>query len=368
MSTAVPPEAGAPLRVLMSFERPRATTNPYIVQLFEGLREHPDVEPQLFSWRRALSGKYDLFHVQWVETMLAGRTPLRRRAKELLYLALLGLIRVRGAKLVRTAHNLTPHDPQRGLRGLAVRLTERCSDLVIRLNGHTELLTPTAAVTIPHGHYRDWLAPHRVEVPRAPRRVLYFGLIRPYKGIEDLLDVIADQPSADIELRIVGAPLDEALARRIRAAAASDPRVTCDLRYVDDATLTVEVLSAGVVVLPYRAMHNSGALLLALSLDTPVLAPSNAVTEELAAEVGPSWLRTFEGSLTMDDIRQALDVASRLANVAPDLSARDWPPLISAHVSAYRSALLGERQQQNREGEHEVGAGAQDRAEEDIPQ
>ncbi len=352
----------------MSFGRPRATTNPYIVQLFEGLAAHPAVEPLLFSWRRAFRGEYDVFHVQWVEAMLDGRTPLRRRTKGLLFLLLLVSMRLRGIKLVRTAHNLVPHERHRGLRGLAIRLTERWTDAVIRLNEHTGLADEAATITIAHGHYRDWLAPHRVEVTPVPRRVLYFGLIRAYKGLEDLLEVMASDPDADLELRIVGSPQDEVIAARVRAAAAVDPRVTCELTYVDDATLAREVLSSAVVVLPYRAMHNSGALLLALSLDRPVLAPANAVTDDLAAEVGPSWVQRFSPALTMPDLLRSLEAADALTSMAPDLSGRDWRPAVDRHVGVYRTLVgLPAHEEHDRQREREVVDRADDRAEEDVP-
>ena len=49
----------------------------------------------------------------------------------------------------------------------------------------------------------------------------------------------------------------------MEAAAVADPRLTLDLRFVDDETLVREVSEASLVVLPYVEMKNSGALLVA---------------------------------------------------------------------------------------------------------
>ena len=39
--------------------------------------------------------------------------------------------------------------------------------------------------TILHGHYREWYGPSNA--PSVPGRLLCFGLLRPYKGVESLL-------------------------------------------------------------------------------------------------------------------------------------------------------------------------------------
>src|SRR4029453_18998182 len=103
-------------------------------------------------------------------------------------------------------------------------------------------------------------------------------------------------------------------------------------------------------------MHNSGALLLALSLGRPVLVPRSAVTSALAAEVGADWVRTYpadegtgEGAargagLTPDDVREALKtVRERAATSRPDLSRRRWPRIAREHAEVYRRAVSRRR-------------------------
>lgn len=77
----------------------------------------------------------------------------------------------------------------------------------------------------------------------------------------------------------------------------------CCPRYVDDPTLAREVSSAELVVLPYRDMHNSGTLLLALSLARPVLVPRTPNNVAVAAEVGPGWIFMYDGELDAGVIR-----------------------------------------------------------------
>ncbi|MGH3354156.1 MAG: glycosyltransferase [Nocardioides sp.] len=343
-----------PVRVLESVRELRTTTNPYIVQLVETLGRRDDTEVVLFAFARAIAGRYDVFHVHWPELLMSARTPLRRLARRLLTTAFVTRLRLTNTPAVRTWHNLTRPD---GLSRWDHRLLdslERRTRHVIRLTDQTAPPLDVPTSTIVHGHYRDWFASEvstssttgsttrstTGSTTRQPRRVLYFGLIKPYKGVEQLLEAVADSPGADLDVRLVGSPSDAALADRVRAAVAADARVSAELSYADDATLAAEIGAAALVVLPYKAMHNSGALLLALSLDTPVLAPDNEVNRRLADEVGDGWLHLFEGTLTIEDLERALKaVANNRPAGRPDLSAREWPESAALHAGAFRAAL-----------------------------
>ena len=332
-----------PVRVLESARELRATTNPYIVQLVESVGQRDDTEVVLFGFARAIAGRYDVFHVHWPELLLtSARTPLRRLARRLLTTAFVARLWLTRTPVVRTWHNLTRPDGLSRWDHRILDALERRTRHVIRLTDQTvpPLEVPTS--TIVHAHYRDWFEriEPAVEATPNPRRALYFGLIKPYKGVEQLLAAVADSPEADLDVRLVGSPSDPALADQVRAAVAADARVSADLSYADDATLAAEIAAAALVVLPYRAMHNSGALLLALSLDTPVLAPDNEVNRRLAEEVGEGWLHLFEGTLTIEDLERALKaVAATPPSGRPDLSAREWPESAALHAAAFRASL-----------------------------
>ncbi|WP_406023648.1 glycosyltransferase [Nocardioides sp. NBC_00850] len=335
-----------PVRVLASARELRATTNPYIVQLVETLGRRDDTEVVLFGFARAIAGRYDVFHVHWPELLLtSARTPLRRLARRLLTTAFIIRLRLTRTPVVRTWHNLVRPDRLSRWDHWLLDALEHRTRHVIRLTDQTAPPLDVPTSTIVHAHYRDWFEPvveaFAEPVETVERRVLYFGLIKPYKGVEQLLEAVADSPEADVDVRLVGSPSDPALADQVRAAATADPRISADLTYADDATLAAEIAAATLVVLPYKAMHNSGALLLALSLDTPVLAPDNEVNRRLAEEVGEGWLHLFEGTLTIEDLERALKaVAASSPDGRPDLSAREWPESAALHAAAFRAALL----------------------------
>ncbi len=264
-----------------------------------------DVDVLYFSWRTALTGRYDVFHVHWPENLVRRPARLSRVACRLAMLALLAVLRLRRVAVVRTLHNTRPHEaPGRTEAFLLGRLAALTSQW-IRLNPLTPTPDPARTATIAHGHYRSWFAA-RPRARTVPGRLLYFGLVRAYKGVEDLLAAFAGLADARAELRIVGAAAAAGLGEAVTAATRADPRVSARLEYVDDDTLSAEVGAAELVVLPYRDMHNSGAALLALSLDRPVLVPASDVTRALAQEVGPAWVLLYEGTITPATLAEAL--------------------------------------------------------------
>lgn len=326
--------SSVPLRVLESFRAPRATTNPYLVLLLRSMPD--DVAVSTFGWRQALLGRYDVLHVHWPEVVVDRRTAPRSALAAALFALVLFRCRLTRTPVVRTVHNLRPHERPRRSTALVSALCDRWTTAWIRLNPQTPLPVGELSTTILLGHYRDWFAAR--PSPPVPGRLLCFGLIRPYKGVERLLDVISRMPEADVTLRVTGRPSTPQVAQAVRDAAGDDPRVSLVLEHVPDEVLVADAAEAQLVVLPYRELHNSSAALLALSLDRPVLVPRNAVTDALADEVGPWWVQRFEGDLEPDAVRRALEAVSGPAPAPPDLSAREWPRIGRQHADLFRAA------------------------------
>ncbi len=333
------------IRVLESAEPPNDRTNPYLIQLVDSFP--PTVRPDYFSWRLGLTGDFDVFHLHWPEVRLRGRTATRSVARWVLFLLMLLRIKVTGRAIVRTLHNATPHDSLPALSRALVRLCDRWTVLWILLTD----VTPSPAdstVVIPHGHYRDWFASYERSEP-VTGRILHVGLIRRYKGIPALLRAFSALANPDLTLRVVGLTIDEEVASTVREAEASDPRIVFLEEFVPEAALVREITASELVVLPFSSVTNSGSLLLALSLDRPVLVPRIPLTERLAAEVGPEWVLTYEEPLDPHAIESALRaVRGRDEGSSPDLSARGWEAIGTLHASAFERAIHRTRDRRRR--------------------
>jgi beta-1,4-mannosyltransferase len=324
-----------PISVLQSLSPPDGTTR-FVNQVVEGAP--PQVSFTFFSWKAALFGRYDVFHVHWPELLIREKRPakafLRRRALS----ALLLRTRLQRIPIVRTVHNLRPHESGEAAENRSLDALDARTDLFIRLNPTTPVHPESKAITILHGHYRDRF--HADPAPATvPGRALYFGLIRPYKGIETLLSVFQSTVDPDLQLRIVGRP-SSGLDAVITAAQSADSRISSRLEFVADDVLVDEVCQAELVVLPYREMHNSGALLVALSLNRPVLVPHSSSNAALAVEAGPGWVHLYDGELSREILETTMAaVRSRGHAGPPRLEGRDWTALGEKTYRAYLAVL-----------------------------
>ena len=326
--------------VMQSFPEPRPTTNPYLTQLLHhGSHYGAGMTMTTFSWKGAVLGRFDVLHLHWPEVLMQGGSRWRTTVRLIALGMVLLRIRVSRKALVRTVHNVRPHESGSRAQSAMYRWCERQTTLVVRLNPHTPVPCAKLVETVPHGDYRLFYAPFPAGVPIVGR-MLYFGLIRPYKGLDALVQ--AFENTADPALSLMVAGDDTRAGDRLRATIteSTDQRISHRLEYLPDAELLSEIDAAQLVVLPYPDMHNSGAVFLALSRKRPVLVTDNAINRDLADEVGTGWVHLFEEPITAGQIeRVAAAVNRNSAQDEPDLSARSWDVGIALHVAAYRRAL-----------------------------
>jgi beta-1,4-mannosyltransferase len=323
------------MRILMLPGRSLVRDNPYLAMLVSSLPASAEVVP--FSWRAALLDSYDVLHVHWPERLLRASGPLRPWLKLLAFELVLLRARLRRVALVQTVHNLAPHEPGDSAERLGLRHWASAVTLRIYLNDAGAALRH--GDVIKHGDYLPYLeelgAPPVIDGRGSG--LLLFGHLKPYKGIEDLIEKAGDAP--DIALRVLGAAYNEDYGREIEEAASLLPNVLVRTEALDDARLIEEIRAAGAVVLPYKDLYNSGAALLALSVGTPVILSDSESARELQSEVGRQWVRVLPVGWTADDLRRLLSELSVAPRRYPALSAsRSWAAVGIAHVASYERA------------------------------
>ncbi len=327
---------------MQSFGAPRPTTNPYIHMLDEALAGTDGVEHLRFNRRRALFGRYDVLQLHWPETLLLGEsTGLKAAARRLYVAALLTRLRFSRIAVIRTVHNVELPSGTTALEHRMLAEFERLADYRIVLNELTEVPAGVDSSVIPHGHYRDWYR-NGTDIETVPGALGFVGLVRRYKGVETLIDAFAKTKAEfpDATLRVSGNPSTEELATEIRRLADGDPRVEFDLRFLSEGDFAAAMRRCAGVVLPYRFMHNSGAVLAALSLDRPVLVPRNDVNIALAEEVGPGWIHLYDGELDASDLAQYLRLLDDgVPSVRPNLERREWANTGIQHRDAFDRAI-----------------------------
>ncbi len=107
------------------------------------------------------------------------------------------------------------------------------------------------------------------------RDILFFGNIKPYKGVETLIEagIALAATRRDFRITIAGRPSHPLDALRARIASSDvDDVFRFDLEYLSDAKLSKYLAAASVVVFPYRDIDGSGALSHAIRFEKPIVA------------------------------------------------------------------------------------------------
>jgi glycosyltransferase involved in cell wall biosynthesis len=111
-------------------------------------------------------------------------------------------------------------------------------------------------------------------LPDHRRVALFVGLIRPYKGVDLLVEAAAElPPDSDWLVVIAGEPwggLGDRLRRQVESLGLGD-RVRLDLRWIPESELSGLLAAADLAVLPYRRGSQSAVAPMALAHGTPVL-------------------------------------------------------------------------------------------------
>jgi glycosyltransferase involved in cell wall biosynthesis len=181
---------------------------------------------------------------------------------------------------VMTAHYILPPNASRRAARAAHKVFD-AMDAVVAHSEHgarrlrEEVGLPAERVrVIPHGAF-DYLTrlpeekplPEELEGAEGPV-VLSFGLLRPYKGLENLLEAFTEVGGA--ELWIVGNPR-MSVEPLHEAAALTGARVRFVTRFVEDAEIPAIFRRADVVALPYLDAEHSGVLYTALAFGKPLV-------------------------------------------------------------------------------------------------
>jgi glycosyltransferase involved in cell wall biosynthesis len=271
-------------------------TNPYQGLLHSRLVHHGAAAAPVPAFdrvgdvSRALGSRLVL-HVHWTDPLLGpAADPTDERARLRDFLRALDGHQRRGGALIWTVHNLLPHD--RDDYTLEVELRQELADRADAVHVMCERTVELAAQhyripeevvrVIPHASYVD-VYPHLIGREHAREElgiaqdadvVLFFGQIRPYKGVEELLDAVdevrPDHP--DLRLLVAGQPGKDARIQPTVERLRDSDQVTAILDVVPDEDLQVLMSAADIVALPYRSALNSGTLHLALTYGRPVVA------------------------------------------------------------------------------------------------
>ncbi len=330
--------------------------------------------PDMLRYRRH-AGDADVVHFQWLPVQGVDRYLLPT-----------------GPPLVLTSHDVLPREPRPGQLAAQRRLYDRFDAIVVHSEQGRSRLVDELEVesgrvhVIPHGVFTHLaagpeeerevstkkgdsradltLSPARVREspilennkpsprgsrfpnadPRAVPVVLMFGLMRPYKGIDVLLQawrgVDGQAPIEDAELLIAGLPKMDISALQ----GAAPWNVRFDSHFVTDEELPAYFERADLVVLPYLEADQSGVLFTALAFGKPLLLSNVGGFPEMADTGAARIVPAGDAHALGQALRELLHDRAALTEMCVKARAAaygrySWESVAAAHIGLYAQLM-----------------------------
>lgn len=307
-----------------------------------------------------LNHKIDILHIHWQHPFLIARN---RRTKTILksaiFIVKLLLLKLFGIKIVWTVHNIVNHEREFSSLELFFSkiLAKLCDKLIVHCPSAKEEVTKVYGVSnssiavIPHGNY---IQIYKNEMSKAQARerlkigteteivFISFGLIRPYKGIDELIDAFEKLNSSKAELLIVGKPYNKEIADDIKKKC-KNKNIKTILKFIPDDEIHVYMNASDIVVLPYKEILTSGAVILAISFGKPVIAPALGCISDSLDENG-SFLYRLEEKGLLEAMKHALNVGAENLETMGEYNFKlarklNWDDIAKETCGVYKECL-----------------------------
>ena len=238
---------------------------------------------------RIAKWKPDVVIIQWWTTFWAPA-----------FAALAFLLRRRGVKVLFVIHNVMPHEQRPWDRWLAHLALRQGHHFLVQTAREKErllsLLPQAQTITSPHPVY-DMFADQRIPTADAKQQLglpvdepvaLFFGIVRPYKGLQFAIEALAELRArgSKVRLLVVGEFWEDVIAyTQLIEKLGLSSQVKIDNRYIPDEEVGLYFSATDVFIAPYVSGTQSGAVKVALGFDLPVVISRAIVSEELENDV-----------------------------------------------------------------------------------
>jgi glycosyltransferase involved in cell wall biosynthesis len=246
----------------------------------------------------------DVVYFDWIQSFVLGKTLLVTLLKCACFaLEITYLTRVRRLTLVHTLHNIQNHSR----RWVAVERTvyrwflRRCHRVrvysettrrkIIRFYG-VDPRKISVVQDVPYHHYYPNTTSRAagraaLSIPGGAFVFLFLGMVKPYKGIEDLIDAFVALPLARKYLVIAGASDQETYGKALGTRLAGRPDVRYHNFFVEPGRVQDYFAAADVAVFPFRRVEHSGSVDLALTFGKAVITLNTPFMRSLLAHQAP---------------------------------------------------------------------------------
>jgi len=301
---------------------------------------------------------FKIFHIHWTYFFRIPKFDFDFLKIIMMYYCVITMIFIKflGYKLVWTNHEtisheaLTSNDINRS-RKISRKLSQISdakivhSQLVITEMEESKLDLKNIFI-IPHGNYNNVYpdtmsrrqARAKLHIKSNEILVLFFGIIKPYKGVDDLIETYNKLISKNVRLVIAGKCINPTLNRIIMNL---NETIKFDFynEHVSNDDVAKYFKASDIVCLPFKEITTSGSALLALSFGKPIIAPKIGALTDLPNNIGflydPTDKNALLNSLTEAvSSKQLAEMSKAAALYAESLS---WDKIAEKTYEVYQT-------------------------------
>lgn len=314
----------------------------------------------------------DIVHLHWLHTFFGAprrlmNSPIYRYFglaiaifRSIQFLMGLAILKLMGIKIVWTAHNLRPHESFYPLLDqICTSFVAHFSDIIFAhcqeaksiLISEFRLKNTNKISVVPHGNYVKFYkneisqqdARKSLNIPDSDLVFLFLGLIRPYKGIFELIEAFQHIEHDHIQLIIAGKPLNDELSERINQAISKLDNIRYFPGFVPNDQIQVYMNACDVGTLPYQNILTSGAAILMMSFGKACIAPSLGCIGEVLDSSGSFLYQLRDHKGLIQALQEAINNKGNLPSMGKYNRQRveewSWEYVAEKTLSIYQKCL-----------------------------
>lgn len=264
----------------------------------------PTFHIRLIMYRFLIKTKNkNIFHLHWVAFSLPSRNRFIQVLSFLNTLSSLYLIKLLGFKLIWTVHNILPHEPETFNDNYIVkRLSRLCDAKIVHSKSTLDLMKSldmdsSKTYINPIGTYKSVYknivskndARKHLSISNNSFVYLFFGEIKPYKGIKNLIRSFKKivEKHSSTTLIVVGRCWNNALRNDLEELKKEfSKNVILHIKYIKDEEVQYYFNASDITVLPFESITTSSSTILSFSFGRPIITsdlPANYILPESIA-------------------------------------------------------------------------------------
>jgi glycosyltransferase involved in cell wall biosynthesis len=261
-------------------------------------------------------------------------------------------LRKKGIPVLAITDNVLPHEKRFGDTALTRYFVRSCDGFITMsravLHDLSQFTDTVNKLFLPHPVYDIFgdaidksEARSRLGLPAEERWILFFGFIRKYKGLDILLEALADQrmKSANVKLLVAGEFYeDEKVYHDQIERLGLQDRVRLDSSFISKEKIKDYFCAADIIVQPYRTATQSGITQIAYHFGRPMLVTDVGGLSEIVDDQQSGYVVPVDPSAiaaALADFYEAGRESKMSASVRAASSRFSWKTFVQSLVKFY---------------------------------